>query len=194
MPRLEKNLLFVWVFQNIWCCDRWITPWLKWSLLCIVECGWSILSQGSYMSMHLLIRSILITSSKSVKVFWCSPDYSILDRIIRLPVLDGSGTRRMIRPYTGSSGPGHPPIYRPAPAPAPLSHFFHSSTAAASCFFHSTHGDLAIWPWVFATGGLFGFPSLRRLCSPPSLLRNFLICVGNSKVTHSKLSSPDLLV
>ena len=105
---------------------------------------------------------------------------------------DGSRTRRMIRPYTGSSGPGRPLIYRPAPAPAPLSLFFLSSTAAASCFFHSMRGDLAIWPWVFAAGGLFGFPSLRRLRSPPSLLWNFLICAANSKVTHSKLPSLDL--
>ena len=40
---------------------------------------------------------------------------------------DGFGTRRMIRPYTGSSGPRRPPICRPVPAPAPLSllSFFH---------------------------------------------------------------------
>ena len=39
---------------------------------------------------------------------------------------DGFGTRR-IRPYTRSSGPGRPPIYRPAPVPAPFSllSFFH---------------------------------------------------------------------
>ena len=74
----------------------------------------------------------------------------------------------------------------------PPSLFFLSSTATASCFFHSARGDLAIWPWVFAAGGLFGFPSLRRLRSPPSLLWNFLICAANSKVTHSKLPSLDL--
>ena len=120
MPRLGK-MIFVWVFQNIWCCDLWITPCLKWSLLCIVECDWSFLSQSSYMSIHYFhSHQINILFFKAICQNLCVP------RMIRQPPCPKlSRTHWMIWHTPGSSGPGTLGIYSPRPLEAlTLSHSF----------------------------------------------------------------------
>ena len=73
MPRLGK-ILFVWVFQIYWCCDRWIISCLIWSLLCIVECGWSF-----WVKSLICPYTILLGSKISHQVTGKKPLWNFLD-------------------------------------------------------------------------------------------------------------------
>ena len=143
------------------------------------------------MSIHIYhSHRINISSLQQIcQSFFCDP------RMIRpspgsseSPARNLSGTRRMIRPYTGSSGPGRPPIYRPVPAPASLSLFFLSSPAPPP-FLSSLHarrfGDLVVgfrWGWILWTplASETPFPSIFSL----ELLDLHEKLNGNSFKTH----------
>ena len=81
-------MLFVWVISKFFDdCDCWITPYLKWSLLCIVDCAWSFWVKDlicPYIILYLIGSRILSSN-------------------ISLPA-KLSGKPQMIRTNNGSSG------------------------------------------------------------------------------------------